>query len=612
LSGPAEPGKATVPPRPDPGRDAYRGVVVVLAAAALAAALTAAVAGVVLWNPLLLDGAVTLGLATALLIGVALAERVRLRQPRSEPDPGAAAPPAEEPVPPPVPAAADEEDSPADSLPRRLRLQARDWYRDFGPLARWRRGVAGAGTVAVVLALLAQPSPVRLAAPAAVTAAALALLAAGLAATAARYLAGVEPAELPEAPGLSRAARVVAWILVLIALSMAAAWGGQRTTLVILHFLVGAINLAACYGLLRGRRPPGGARAVFPVEIGVFSLLGSRPNALASLLDAAQRHLGIDLRSTWALTVVRRTLEPLLVGLALLGWWSTSLTVVRVGEEGLVERLGVLQRGQPLQPGLHLHWPWPVDRVLRLPVREVETLTVGHEGGEEAGPENVLWAVQHAANEYTLLLGNGRDLITVDAALDFRIRDPVAWRYDCQNPADALRAIAYRAVMRSTVYRTLDEALSENLAELAASMRDMVQKEADSLGLGVEVVAFTIGGLHPPVRVAADYQAVVSAELGAVTAAVLAAADRTTLTVSADAAVTKSLNAARAEGAEALARAAGEAWSFRTLEAQYRAAPQEFFFRRRLETLEQGLAVRTFTIVDFRIERDGGELWLMP
>ena len=54
----------------------------------------------------------------------------------------------------------------------------------------------------------------------------------------------------------------------------------------------------------------------------------------------------------------------------------------------------------------------------------VQAITVGHEGGEEtAGPEDVLWAVEHAANEYTLLLGNGRDLITVDAAVQFRIRD---------------------------------------------------------------------------------------------------------------------------------------------------------------------------------------------
>ena len=66
--------------------------------------------------------------------------------------------------------------------------------------------------------------------------------------------------------------------------------------------------------------------------------------------------------------------------------------------------------GQPLLPGLHLHWPWPIDQVFRIAVQQVQAVSVGHEGQEAEGPENVLWARQHAANEYTLLLGNGRDL----------------------------------------------------------------------------------------------------------------------------------------------------------------------------------------------------------
>jgi hypothetical protein len=56
----------------------------------------------------------------------------------------------------------------------------------------------------------------------------------------------------------------------------------------------------------------------------------------------------------------------------------------------------------------------------------------------------------------------------------------------------------------------------------------------------------------------------------------------------------------------------GEAWSFLTLQSQYSVAPGEYFFRRRLETLEKGLAGRRFTVVDARFQRDGGELWVTP
>jgi membrane protease subunit HflK len=286
--------------------------------------------------------------------------------------------------------------------------------------------------------------------------------------------------------------------------------------------------------------------------------------------------------------------------------------VLGVQEQGLVERLGVPTSGPPLDSGLHVHWPWPIDRVARIPVWRVQTLTVGHEGEEEeGGPEDVLWARQHGNTEYTLLLGDGRDLIAVDAAVQFRISDPRAWRYRCRNPADALRAIAYRAVMKSTVGRTLAETLSENVATLTAGMRAMVQADADALGLGVEVVGFTVGGMHPPVRVAADYQAVVSAALDKTTAAIDAHAYRNGTVPAAEAEVIAGGNAARADGAALRGRAAGEAWGFRALESEYRAAPPEYRFRRRLEALEDALGGRRFTVLDARIQRDGGELWLM-
>ena len=221
----------------------------------------------------------------------------------------------------------------------------------------------------------------------------------------------------------------------------------------------------------------------------------------------------------------------------------------------------------------------------------------------------MLWAVEHAPNEFTLLLGNGRDLITVDAAVQYRIVDPYAWKYHCQNPAAALRAIAYRAVTRSTVDLTLSDALSQNISSLAARMRTMVQKDADNLGLGVQILAFTVSGMHPPVPVAPAYEAVVSAQIGAETSIINAQVFHIQTVPAARSEVLRGENTALAEGAQALATAAGQAWSFRTLESQYRAAPGEYFFRRRLETLEKTLPGHAYTVVDARFLRDGGEIW---
>jgi len=618
--------RSSSPPEESEGNP-YGGVVLLLLATALAGGVAAFYGGRTLGIVALFDVALTLLLACGGLAGVAMAmrERARKRDTISLSEATATGEPPEVEKP--------DGDLPNGDLPKGagdLAAKVGAWLRamrvsliragkwaaseihELGVLLLIRIGTAVAGVAGIAYILRLDLPTLLLSRTAAMVGGGACLVAAGLTATAAYYLAGLDSARFPEALWLHKGARVLAWLFVTGALAIILAWARQYTAVRVVHFLVLAVNIFICWGLFTIRSAPDESGPVFPLHLGVLATLGNRTNILASVLDTTEQQLGIDLRSTWALTVVRRSLEPLAIGLFFVAWFSTSLTVVGTEEEALIERLGVPVGGQPLMPGLHVHFPWPIDRVFRLPVQRVQTTTVGHEGQEEGGPENVLWARQHAANEYTLLLGNGRDLLTIDAAIQFRISDARAWRYHCQNPADALRAIGYRAVMRNTVNRTLADALSQNLVALTANMRNMVQQDADALGLGIQVVAFTVGGMHPPVPVALDYQSVVSAEIAKVTAVVNAEVYRNQTVPAAESAVLFRKNRAIASGEEALGKAAGEAWGFRALESQYHAAPEEFFFRRRLETLENNLGGRRFVVVDSRFQRDGGELWLVP
>jgi regulator of protease activity HflC (stomatin/prohibitin superfamily) len=628
-------------PQSGPHRDPYRGVVLFLLGANALVAAVALYGGIFFSDAVLLDASIALALSASALVGTAAAQVLRSRPrgtvtvtpsgpvegslvkagqaqlPQQEiPQPEIAqsgiAQPGEGPSEPLPDGPGPIETSPIERKLLKLRQAfTRVQTRDLGPLGTIRVAAGVSGLLVVALVLLsdlgAASTPFTYAAAGAGTA--LCLIAAGLSLTAARYFSSISPEDLPEASGLARGARLTIWMLVGAGASIGLIWFGQQTIHRAIHFTFAAVIIAFCVGLLRIRESPTGSRPVFPLELGVLSLLGSRTNLAASILDTAERQMGIDLRSTWALTVVRTSVEPLAVGLLLFAWISTSLTVVGPQEQGLVEHWGV-PGPDPLSPGLHLHWPWPADTVTRIPVKRIQMTTVGHEGQEEGGPENVLWAVEHAPNEFTLLLGDGRDLITVDATVQYRISNAQAWRYSCQNPEIALRAIAYRAVMKNTVNHTLPEVLSENVSALTGRMRAMVQRDADALGLGVDVVAFTVGGMHPPVAVAAAYESVVSAQIAKVTSVVNAQVYRNEVVPSAEQAVLLTTSRARGDGARMLAQAAGEAWSFRVLEAQYRSAPAEFFFRRRLESLEKSLPGRQYMVIDSRFERDGGELWL--
>lgn len=366
--------------------------------------------------------------------------------------------------------------------------------------------------------------------------------------------------------------------------------------------------------------------------------LFARANPVASTFDLLENTLGIDIRATWALAFVRRATGPLFAGVAVLGWLTTGLAMVGPDELGVRERFGRALPGDLLQPGIHVSLPWPVERIRLVSVHTVHTLPVGHEeealpdelaavldpgdgdGQEEEellasqreeGPESRLWAKQHADQEYTLLLGDGRDLVTIDAQVHYRIADPRAWLYGMQNPEAALRSAAYQAVMQQVIGLSLDEALGQDYRSFTKATAERLQARAEALELGVEVVDVTLGALHPPVSVATDYQAVVSAQIARQTAVVEARAYRTAELGGARADAVRAVALAEAAASEREAAAAGEVAAFLGLRAQVRTDEALYRSRRRAEALESQLTDRPVVILDHRLE-PAATLWLEP
>ena len=432
-----------------------------------------------------------------------------------------------------------------------------------------------------------------------------------------RYLEGTTA--LPEAQALRRWGRFTGWALAIVVTDwvlLYQEWPQPAWTLAASRLqlaLAVALGLQVLVGAWPRERPTAPLGGLAP---GVLAWFFGRPNPLASLGDATQAGLGIDLRTTWAIQFVRSALEPMAFAIALLAWLSTGLVRVGPEEAAIHERLGVPLSTEPLGPGLHVLLPWPLDRARRVPFRRVLTMRIGEEeeeeeGEEHEGPEDTLWARMHAESEYTLLLGDGKDLVTIDGLLHYRIVDPHAFLYGAQNPEEGLRSAAYEALTRRTVSRSLDGVLSENLSAFAEEVVEEIAARAAELQLGLEPVSFTLKGLHPPFAVAKDYQAVVSAQIARETAVIRADAYRLRQVPYAQTESLLDVHGAEAARAKALALAIGEAEAFRALVDSYVAAPELLRFRRRMETLEYNLAERELTIVDRRFEAEGGHVWVL-
>lgn len=440
---------------------------------------------------------------------------------------------------------------------------------------------------------------------------------AALAALFAQYFATVPATLAPEARGVACWFRATVWVALAGAASLLVRawyepWYEEEVAAVLFGvgvFLAGELMLRVSWtrwlGFYDGRPHPGASVATDAFSL---RLLFSRFYPVGSLFAVLAEAFGIDLRGAWALTFMRRSLVPLTLLLAAVGWLSTAFVMVEASDLGVVERFGVADE-EPLEPGLHFVLPWPMHRVSRVPVHRVQTIPIGYSGARAGA--SMLWTVEHADEEYKLLLGDGRDLVTVNAALHYRVRDPFQYVYSSQNPDEVLAMLADRALMQATVDRSLDGVLSENLAALGDELSRSIQDACNARQLGFEIVDFTLTGLHPPVSVSADYQAVVAAQIDRTTRKLEAEAYREEERPKADGEVARLRNGALEHGVTRLATARGEAVAFDALRESYEASPELFRLMRYLAAVEARLAGKKFHVLDHTIERDHGAIWLL-
>jgi modulator of FtsH protease HflK len=186
----------------------------------------------------------------------------------------------------------------------------------------------------------------------------------------------------------------------------------------------------------------------------------------------------------------------LLIGtLLVVGYVSSGLTILQPDEVGIVRRFGAVLP-EPWEPGLHWGLPWGFDRVDRLKVNQTRTIAVGASGSSEAP---ISRAPDPASDDF---LTGDLNLVTAEALVQFRVKDPAAYLFRAGDVEAALRASSEWALTRALSRRGIDELLTTGRADVADWLGRVIQSLADEEGLGISVVAVRLGRVAPPSAVA--------------------------------------------------------------------------------------------------------------
>lgn len=265
-------------------------------------------------------------------------------------------------------------------------------------------------------------------------------------------------------------------------------------------------------------------------ESRLVGLLGQPEGLITTAAQALDYQFGFKVSETWFFQLLQRHLPSLLAAQVVVLFLSTCIVVIEPGEQGVLERFGKPVEGRTvLAPGAHLKLPWPIDQVYRVYTDRIQTFDVGFQKDAQSKAMNtIVWTVTHTkeenflvANRETATVTTGTEenslrvppvsLLSVSIPVQFQITNVVDWFYNNEGPEKLLQDLANHEVVRYLVSVDLNEIMSHNRLAAGDTLRRRIQAAADARQLGVRIFYSGIEGVHPPVKVAPDYEKVVSA-----------------------------------------------------------------------------------------------------
>jgi membrane protease subunit HflK len=199
---------------------------------------------------------------------------------------------------------------------------------------------------------------------------------------------------------------------------------------------------------------------------------------------------------------VKRWLLRLVPVLLLVAWLLTGVKEIRPGERAVVRRFGRVV-AIPSRPGLWIGFPWGIDRVDRIPVKQIRRVTVGYQFGE--GPTDDTPTGQ--------LLTGDRNLINVRLIINWTVKpEEVLAFVEQQERVEELITRTAEGVLGEWIAgRTVDEVLLKGKDSLPEDLPPRLQARLDRCSLGVQVSSVAVA-LAPPDDVKADFDRVAEAE----------------------------------------------------------------------------------------------------
>lgn len=262
-------------------------------------------------------------------------------------------------------------------------------------------------------------------------------------------------------------------------------------------------------------------------ESRLVGLLGQPEGLIKTAGQALDYQFGFKVSETWFYRFFEKALAWIILLQVAALFLSTTLVFIDPGEQALLEHFGQPAR-KILGPGGHLKWPWPIDKIYRYRTEQIQSFVVGAQPDPSLTNQTaILWTVAHAKEENFLVANRDQSLtatndvegksappvslLTVSIPVEFQITNVLDWAYKNENATNLLQDLATREVVHYLVSADFMDIMSRERGAAADALRNRIQAAANEHQLGAKIVFVGLQDIHPPVKVAGDFEKVVGA-----------------------------------------------------------------------------------------------------
>ncbi|MGV7210237.1 FtsH protease activity modulator HflK [Oxalobacteraceae bacterium A2-2] len=281
---------------------------------------------------------------------------------------------------------------------------------------------------------------------------------------------------------------------------------------------------------------------------------------------------------------------------AVLIWLASGSFIVQEGQTGVVFTFGKVSH--TTGSGFNWRWPYPFQTDETLNVSQMRMVEIGYRGN-----------VRSKQPKESLMLTDDENIIDIQFAVQFKLKDPVAWLMNNRDGEDTVRQVAETSIREIVGRNKMDFVLYEGRDKVAYDTQQLMQQILDRYASGVLISNVSLQGVQPPEQVQ-----------GAFDDAVKAGQDRERQKNEGQAYANDVIPRARGNAARLLQEAeayrsmvvenaTGNAARFKQVLAEYQKAPGVTRDRMYLETMQQIFSSASKVMVDAKA---GSNLLYLP